>query len=148
MWYDSSRRVHDPRALAWVEVADMTEIDPLPSGGDPDPSETVTITRYEPTRVELRVNMIRPGIVVLADVFYPGWRLAIDGTPAPILRVNRMMRGAAVPSGDAYAQSTLMNRPRFVSGPSLSVLGLVALAALGLWTWKQDRDESSPVDLP
>ena len=49
-----------------------------------------------PSVVELDVNLESPGVVVLADVYYPGWELTIDGMPAPIYRINRMMRGAAV----------------------------------------------------
>ena len=49
--------------------------------------------------MELTAHLSEPGLVVLADVFYPGWRLSIDGKEAEILRVNRMMRGAAVEAG-------------------------------------------------
>ncbi len=47
----------------------------------------------------LEVSLDSPGLVVLADVDYPGWELAIDGKPAPIYRVNGVMRGAAVSAG-------------------------------------------------
>jgi uncharacterized membrane protein YfhO len=46
------------------------------------------------------VRLHHPGIVILADAYYPGWRLTINGRPAPILRANQMMRGAAVSAGE------------------------------------------------
>ena len=49
-------------------------------------------------------------MVVLADVYYPGWELTIDGQSAEILRVNRMMRGAAVAAGSHLLVYTY--RPR------------------------------------
>ena len=45
----------------------------------------------------LDVTLDSPGLVILADVYYPGWELTIDGKPAPIYRVNGVMRGAAGP---------------------------------------------------
>ena len=33
------------------------------------------------------------------NVLYPGWELYIDGEPAKIYRVNRLMRGALVEAG-------------------------------------------------
>ena len=47
-------------------------------------SESVVVVRYEPQRVELLASLERPGLVILADTYYPGWRLTIDGKPAPI----------------------------------------------------------------
>ena len=63
------------------------------------PAESVAVTRYEPQRVELVASLQHPGLVILADTYYPGWNLTIDGLPAPIYRTNRLMRGAAVKAG-------------------------------------------------
>ena len=52
-----------------------------------------------PQRVELVATLQSPGIVVLCDVYYPGWKLTVDERPAPIYRANWMMRGAAVGAG-------------------------------------------------
>ena len=65
-------------------------------GGPADPGESVVVTNPSPQRVELRARLTRPGLVILSDVFYPGWRLTIDGQETPVLRANRMMRGAPV----------------------------------------------------
>ena len=53
--------------------------------------------KHEPQRVELLATLDRPGLVILADSYYQGWRLRIDGKSKPIYRANRMMRAAAVP---------------------------------------------------
>ncbi len=72
----------------------------------------MTITKYGEQRVELEAVLDRPGLVILADVYYPGWRLTIDGKPAPIYRTNRVMRGAAVPAGRSHLVYTRMNPTR------------------------------------
>jgi len=71
----------------------------------------------------------RPALVILADVDYPGWHLAIDGTPAPIWRTNRMMRGAFVSAGSHTLVYTY--RPDgFRAGAVVSLAGLIVLAGL------------------
>ena len=47
----------------------------------------------------LDVDSAKGGIVVLHDLYYPGWQVRIDGEPAPILRANVLFRGAEVPAG-------------------------------------------------
>ena len=45
------------------------------------PTESVAVVKHEPQRVELRASLDQPGLVILADTYYPGWRLTIDGRP-------------------------------------------------------------------
>jgi hypothetical protein len=125
LWFEPDRRVIDPHALAWIETDDSGPLSSYVPGAGPDPSETVTITHYEPQRVEIQARLRFPGLVILADVFYPGWTLTIDGQPATILRANRLMRGAAVGAG--------MHRLVYTYAPlSFRLGGLISLASLGL----------------
>jgi hypothetical protein len=134
IWKDTDRPVFDLHRAALVETDQPAKIAPFLPGGLPDaPSERVAITRYEPQRVEIDVRLDRPGIVVLADVFFPGWKLTIDGVPTTILRVNRMMRGAAVPAGPhklvyGYDPDSLK------VGAAVSLASLAALLAMGVWS--------------
>jgi hypothetical protein len=133
-WHDPTLQVYDALQLAWVEQDQFLELAPyLPDlqGGSRRRSETVKVSYPSPQRVEIEATLERPGLVVLADIFYPGWSLTIDGTPAPIYPVNRLMRGAAVKAGHhrlVYAYSP----PWFRVGRvvSLSCLGLLALLAV------------------
>ena len=68
---------------------------------------------------------------MLADVYYPGWKLTIDGEPAPIYRVNGLMRGAVVPAGNHRLVYTYPPRS-FTVGLVVSAAGLAALLALGI----------------
>ena len=114
IWNDATQRVYDPHDLAWVARTTCAEIRPYLSGQTPRPSETVKVTYPNPQQAVLEVNLESPGLVILADVYYPGWELTIDGKPAPIYRVNGSMRGAAVPSGPHRLVYTLC--PIVVSG--------------------------------
>jgi hypothetical protein len=117
----------DPRQLAWIETEDRRLIEPYLSRQTVLASESPRITRYEPQRVEIEVDLNSPGIVLLADVNYPGWKLTIDGKSSPILRANRLMRGAAVESGKHVLVYTF-EPESFRLGTMATVAGLLLLA--------------------
>jgi hypothetical protein len=99
LWSESRQPVYDPRTTAWVEADALPTLTAQLPGGRSGASESVNVHYKGPQRVELEARLDRPGLVVLADVDYPGWRLSIDGRPAAILRVNGLMRGAMVGEG-------------------------------------------------
>jgi hypothetical protein len=131
LWHEDGRKVHDPRALAWLEVASARreDIGRRLSGANPDPAEFVRVELYQPQRVELSALLRSTGLVVLADTYYPGWELCIDGLPASIVRTNRAMRGALVPAGSHRLVYTY--RPRsLVWGGALSTIGIAICIGL------------------
>jgi hypothetical protein len=62
-------------------------------------SGSVTIKSYRRNSVLLDVNTDRKSIVVLHDIYYPGWEATVDGKVEPILRTNVLFRGVEVPAG-------------------------------------------------
>jgi hypothetical protein len=59
----------------------------------------VTIVAYRANEVELEVETDRPGIVVLHDIYYPGWTVEVDGERRDILRTNVLFRGVELETG-------------------------------------------------
>ncbi|MHC4403991.1 MAG: YfhO family protein [Planctomycetota bacterium] len=106
---------------------------PAPFSAD---EETCRVVHYEPSCVEIEADLDAPGLVVLSDQFYPGWRLEVEtdgeaGRTVPILRTNRVMRGAWLPAG--HHRLVYRFRPAsFLWGAAVSGVGWLALAALGL----------------
>jgi hypothetical protein len=127
IWHDATMLVFDPRAMAWVDDDKKTELAPYLSGLPPSPLESVKVAYPTPQRTELEATLQSPGLVVLADAAYPGWELTIDGKSAPIYQVNRLMRGAAVPSGTHHLVYAYAPRS-FKLGGALSLVGLAILA--------------------
>jgi hypothetical protein len=125
LWYDPDMRLFDPRTLAWVDSTDQEELRNYTKGSPTLATEKVTVTYPDPQHAKLEVDLKNPGIVVLSDIYYPGWELTIDGVPSRIYRVNRLMRGAAVPKG----KHTLIYsyRPK-----SFRIGGVITLASLGV----------------
>jgi hypothetical protein len=66
---------------------------------DSAPSWKATITAYENNTILLDAETSRDGILVLSEVYYPGWKATVDGMPAEVYRVDYNLRGIAVPNG-------------------------------------------------
>ncbi|KMO41672.1 hypothetical protein VQ02_04900 [Methylobacterium variabile] len=60
---------------------------------------TATILAYRRNVVTVEVETDRDSVLVLHDIFYPGWQARVDGTRRPILRTNLLFRGVEVPAG-------------------------------------------------
>ena len=72
---------------------ELQSIKPAASAG------RVTVSSYEPERVALQVDLPAPGVLVLSDSWYPGWRATVDGQPLSVLRANLLFRAVVVPAG-------------------------------------------------
>jgi hypothetical protein len=129
-WSEGDRPVVDLRQTALIETEDKDALKPFLSPAAAGRSEPVEVVKYEPHRVELSATLEQPGLIILADTYYPGWWLTIDGEPAPIYRANRMMRGAVVPAG-RHTLVYVYRPASFYIGAVISVIGLCALLACG-----------------
>jgi hypothetical protein len=119
----------DLRSVAYIEADDPGALAPYRSGGPAGATESVTVRYDSPTRVVLEAYLDRPGLIVLADIFDPGWRLAIDGHRAPIWCANLSMRAAAVTAGPHRMVYTY--EPASVkAGAWVSMAGLATLIGL------------------
>jgi membrane protein YfhO len=96
---------------------------------DAGASRRVRIVERGNVRAVIRASLEKPGLLVLSEGYYPGWRATIDGAEARILRTNVMMRGVVVPAGEheigfEFRSATIR------AGFFLSLLGIAALALL------------------
>jgi hypothetical protein len=69
-WPAAVRRQPEPRLLAWA-----------------------------PDRLDIALDAAQPGVLVVHDLYYPGWTAEVDGKPARILRTNELFRGVEVGEG-------------------------------------------------
>jgi hypothetical protein len=63
---------------------------------------TVKIESSTPGGVHLRTTSMMDSLLVLHDLYYPGWVAEIDGKSAPILRAGRLFRAVVVPAGSHH----------------------------------------------
>ena len=93
----------DLKTTAYVETNNPKQLAAYLPGTPPGTAESVTVRYDNPTRVQLEAHLQEPGLVILADTFDRGWRLTIDGKPAPVLRANVLMRGGGCLLGNPYS---------------------------------------------
>jgi hypothetical protein len=96
------------------------------AGGAARRPGTARIVRYENERVEVRTSTRRPGLLVLTDSFYPGWKATVDGRDAPVHRVDYLVRGVPLPAGE----HTVRFRYEPASWRAGWIISLVALVAV------------------
>ncbi|MCH5182038.1 MAG: YfhO family protein, partial [Prevotellaceae bacterium] len=109
-------------------------------------SGSVRLTFYEPNEQVYSVTSRKGGVVVLSEIYYPGWTATIDGKPAETGRVNYVLRAVRVPAGHHTLRMTF--RPASVArteAAGYAALALILaglLAALGLqWRTQCRKDD-------
>ncbi|OQY43317.1 MAG: hypothetical protein B6242_14880 [Anaerolineaceae bacterium 4572_78] len=65
-------------------------------------NEHVEIMSYEPNRIELQVDAKEDGLLILSEVYYPGWRAMIDNQAVPIVQTNYILRAVPISSGNHH----------------------------------------------
>lgn len=75
---------------------------PGPHGLAVRPVRSVPASGFELERDRLSFSVRAPaaGMVVVNETWYPGWRARVDGAEVPIHRVNALVRGVYVETGD------------------------------------------------
>jgi len=91
--------------------------------------DDVALTGRSTDNVVIHARMSCQGMVVLSDVFFPGWRAEVDGHVTPLYEVNEAMRGVIVPRGDHII--TMRYRP--TSALAGGLLTLIGIAGAVLW---------------
>ncbi len=68
-------------------------------------------------------------LLILSETHYPGWRAAIDGQPAPLLRANYVLRAVPVPAGE-HTVELVFWPVTFTIGAVISAFTLAIVAIL------------------
>jgi hypothetical protein len=80
-------------------VVTPTTYDGLSSLPPLQDSEVVRIVSFGPASVELVTTSTADGLLVLHDLYYPGWIAEVDGKQAAMLRAGLLFRAVVVPAG-------------------------------------------------
>jgi len=110
----------DHRRTVILESTPPLEIPPL-MGGVEGSAQT---TSYQDNRVEVEIQSPGNGILVLSDIFYPGWRASIDGVETEVLRADYNLRAVAVPGGRHTVVFQFASQP-FARGMWISIMAAV-----------------------
>jgi len=113
------------RRIALVSEALAQPLHPAATG-------TVSVSEFSPTYLEMAVTTQENQLLVLSQIYYPGWRAEIDGRPADLLRLNLVQQGLVIPAGDHLVRLTF--RPNsFIAGGFVSGGALLLSVAMLVW---------------
>jgi hypothetical protein len=119
----------DPRRTALVET-NPNEIPQLPGGPLPEGSEA-RVVAYEPNRIVIQTKATQPAVLVVSELFYPGWEAWVDDKATRIQIADYLLRGIFLPAGEHKIEMRY-TAPAFRNGAliSLGTLGLLTLLSI------------------
>jgi hypothetical protein len=105
---------------------------------------TASLEHYGSERIVARASAKRSSLLVLTDVYYPGWKATVDGKPADVERVDYLLRGVVVPAGThtvEFSYEPASWRAGWILS-GLAFLGLLGVAGVGLRRRRAERQAS------
>jgi len=111
---------------------------PVRPGGSAATFRPAEVVESRPNRVTVHVGAGPAGLLVLADVWYPGWQCTLDGRAVPVYCADYLFRAIELPEGEHTVvfsfEPASYRLGRLISGAALAaVLGLL----LGGWLVKR-----------
>lgn len=106
-------------------------------GGRLDGSREATaaqVTDYSPNRVVVETSLDAPGLLVLSEIWYPGWQARDNGQPAQMVRTDAILRGVYLQAGTHTVEFVYIPRTvqvgLIISGATALILAGYAAARL------------------
>ena len=129
----------DPSETVILESA--IDVGGLGGGEEPDldplqdvttVESTVRILEYDPTRITLQAETAARGILVLSEVYYPGWQAYVDGQQTRIYRADYALRALPLETG-SHRVELVYNPLSFKIGFVTSAIVLMTLVCIAAW---------------
>jgi hypothetical protein len=120
-----------------------TETDALSSLGecaDPQPEDRVVIEDYDSDTVVLTVETSCAGLLVLSDVWYPGWRVTVNDESVPILATDIAFRGVPIEAGSSRVVMTY-EPASFRVGLLIAAIALLAFVGVAVFRYLMKRSQ-------
>lgn len=99
------------------------------------------IVDYRPNDVVISAETPAAGLLVLSDMYYPGWKVVVDGHPQPIYRVDGVFRGVWLTAGQHEIHFSF-RPPLVIFGASISLVALICatlMASIGMWRVRRSQ---------
>ncbi|MPZ17065.1 MAG: YfhO family protein [Luteitalea sp.] len=101
-------------------------------------ADAVAMRHYRADFIELEVSCAKPRLLVLTDLYAPGWSATVDERDVPLFRADVAFRAVPVPAGKHIIRFHYSPRA-FRLGAWLSVLTAVALAGVAVSSLRFER---------
>lgn len=132
----------DPRKTVILPSA------PPPTGlGTPAENPGVTAYAQGVNAVALTARVIEPSLLVVSQMYYPGWRAIVDGRDAPLLRADYALVAVALAPG-VHEVRIVYDPASFRVGAWLSLAGVLVAVSLWVSRRRERAPEVSSAGLP
>ncbi len=136
-----SPHTFDPRRTALLEVR-PDELPQLSGVALTWERMTARVVAYQPNRFEIDTDALAPTVLVVSEIFYPGWEATVDGQPARILLTDYLLRGVALPPG-RHRVEMHYTAPGARAGAIISACTLLLLGGLFIYARRQAPNDGS-----
>jgi uncharacterized membrane protein YfhO len=98
----------------------------------PSAVDAVEVVEGGTSSYRFRVQSRGEGILVVSQIFYPGWTATVNGERVPVLAADYALTGIPVPAGD-HEVRFVFDPLSFKLGLALTILSVLVAAALTVW---------------
>ncbi len=97
-------------------------------------AEDASVEQYSARHIRLNVRAGSRGLLVLSEMFYPGWQVLVNGHSEKIYEVDGGLRGVIVPQGESRVTFEYVPRSVIIGGLlSISAFSAVVMLYFGRW---------------
>lgn len=105
--------------------------------------QSATITSYVENNVKISTHDSSGSLLILTDVYYPGWKAFVDGKETSIYRADGLVRSVFVPSGVHTIEFSYVPES-FIMGVEISLItASIMISSLVYYTIKEKRQYST-----
>jgi hypothetical protein len=121
----------DPKKLSYLEKEPGVKIDAA------EETAKAQITAYDIHSITIDAEATGNNLLFVSEVYYPDWKVYIDGQPAEILKTNYLFRGIVVPKGKhkiefKFEPTTYYTGKTISMGTNFVLIGIFAVAIGGI----------------
>lgn len=129
---DAIETLYDPR----FDIRNSVILEEKPSIDLTKGEGRTEIVEYSQNKVVVKAVSNGNKLLVLSDVFYPGWTATVNGIPTKITKANYAFRAVPIPSGESRIE--FIYRPlSFQLGITASIISLLTLGFIILYNNKR-----------
>ena len=121
--------------------------EPLPLEPVPEVEDEVLITADTPAYIGLQARLGAPGLLVLSEVTYPGWRVYVNGRPARLYEADGVLRAVLLPKGESRVVFRFLPITFYVGIALSSLTVLLIIVEDRLLRPRHQRGRASPAHL-
>jgi Bacterial membrane protein YfhO len=120
----------DPRQTALIETT------PPQSQAAANPAaDQAQVLKLEPDAMTVETTSDAPGLLVLSEIYDPGWHAYVDGRRVDVLPTDYVLRGVPVPAGTLTVEVRYEPRSLRIGLAITGIATLALLATLIVTAW-------------